>query len=332
MTAASAVVYSAGVLSVRLATDAGAPLALVLAVRFGAQTALFASQLAAKRMALLPATQLGRRFWLASGTLVASGTALYMMGAALAPLGDAGALSGLYPIGTLLIARAWLKEPLGLLGIPSICLSGVGVALISSSLGGFGEASPLMTVSLIIGYTAAFASSLVNSASYVVVRQAGDTMHPLQWMLLYSGLGFFVSLPLYIQLAPNDLQWAQLLPSLLAVAVAGIVAQTLIGYGQMVTGCRAGITALLSSSEMVWSYGLQVTVLGQPATATTLSGAALILIAISLPIIEMEVRRRADATLIAGGTGSAAQVEAEAEVPEAESVPLLSVDRKGVGA
>jgi drug/metabolite transporter (DMT)-like permease len=184
------------------------------------------------------------------------------------------------------------------------------------------------SVSLIIGYTAAFSSSLVNSAGYVVVRQAGDTMHPLQWMLLYSGLGFFVSLPLYIQLAPNDLKWAQLLPSLLAVAVAGIVAQTLIGYGQMVTGCRAGITALLSSSEMVWSYGLQVTVLGQPATATTLSGAALILIAISLPIIEMEVhRRRSDATLIAGGTGSAAQVAAEAEDPETESLPLLSVDR-----
>ena len=134
MTAASAVVYSAGVLAVRLATDAGAPLALVLAVRFGAQTVLFASQMVAKRIRLLPDTSVGRRFWLASGIMISSGTALYMVGAALAPLGEAGALSGLYPIGTLLIARVWLKEPLGTLGVPSIILSGVGVALISSSI------------------------------------------------------------------------------------------------------------------------------------------------------------------------------------------------------
>ena len=287
MTTVSAVVYSILVLTVRIATDSGAPLMLVLAVRFGAQTAAFACQMAAKRMPLRPVTRSGRLFWLAAGTTISSATALYMIGAALAPLGDAGALSGLYPVGTLIIARLWLHEPLGIAGIPSICLSAAGVTLISSGtqgeatalgnglfrdtsgvqdepLKGSIDAASLPVVRPVWGLAAALASSALNSVSYVTVRQAGTSMDALQWMLLYSMLGLLVTLPLCLQPSADQLgfssfaPWAKVLPCLLAVGGWGVVAQTLLGYGQMMRGCRAGITALLSSSEIVWSYVLQV--------------------------------------------------------------------------
>lgn len=282
MTTASAVVYSILVLTVRIATDSGAPLMLVLAVRFCAQTAAFACQMAAKRMPLRPETRSGQLFWLAAGTTISSATALYMIGAALAPLGDAGALSGLYPVQ----ARLWLHEPLGIAGIPSICLSAAGVTLISSGtqreatalgnglfrdvgvqdepLEGSIDAAALPAVWPMWGLAAAFASSVLNSVSYVTVRQAGTSMDALQWMLLYSMLGLLFTLPLCLQPSAEQLgfssfaPWAKVLPCLLAVGGSGVVAQTLLGYGQMMRGCRAGITALLSSSEIVWSYVLQV--------------------------------------------------------------------------
>lgn len=285
MTTASAVVYSILVLTVRIATDSGAPLMLVLAVRFCAQTAAFACQMAAKRIPLRPETRSGQLFWLAAGTTISSATALYMIGAALAPLGDAGALSGLYPVGTMIIARLWLHEPLGIAGIPSICLSAAGVTLISSGtqreatlgnglfrdvgvqdepLEGSIDAAALPAVWPMWGLAAAFASSVLNSVSYVTVRQAGTSMDALQWMLLYSMLGLLFTLPLCLQPSAEQLgfssfaPWAKVLPCLLAVGGLGVVAQTLLGYGQMMRGCRAGITALLSSSEIVWSYVLQV--------------------------------------------------------------------------
>ena len=237
---------------------------------------------------------------------------------------------------TLLIARVWLKEPLGLLGVPSICLSGAGVALISSTIKRSGEASVLTNASsrsLLLGYAAAFASSLVNSLSYVTVRQARDSMHPLQWMLLYSALGMATTLPLCDFPTTRELAWSSVLPPLVAVVVAGFTAQTLIGYGQMVKGCRAGITALLSSSEMVWSYALQVIVLSQPATAATITGAILILVAICLPIIEMELLRPRNPAAhlpseiqmgaMLSEAGAAADADSAEAVAELEATRLL---------
>ena len=69
-----------------------------------------------------------------AGTLDVAGNGTYVLSTARIPLGIAAALSGLYPIVTMLLARAVLREVLPALGLGAVILAVAGVVLIS--LGG----------------------------------------------------------------------------------------------------------------------------------------------------------------------------------------------------
>ena len=298
MTTASAMLYSCTMLLLRLATDAGAPAVLSVAARFGFQTLVYSGHMVAAGVPLVPSTRFGRRMLLATTLLICIGGTCYMLSSALAPLGDAGAISGAYPIGTLLIARVWLQEPLGLTGVPSILLCALGVAIISrdpSNAADGAAMSPDARHSVVLGYVAAAVSAAAHALSYAVVRRAGDAVLPLQYSLSFSALGFALAAPWCPSAiaAVSAATWRRFLPPFLCMLPCGLVAQLLLSYGSMTPGCSAGVTALLSSSEVIWAYVLQVVVLRQPTTLATMGGAALVVLAIVAPFAE--ARCRADA-------------------------------------
>ncbi len=68
---------------------------------------------------------------LLAGLLDVTGNATFVVARGLVPVGIAAALSGLYPIVTMLLARAVLRESLPALGLAAVTLAVLGIALIS---------------------------------------------------------------------------------------------------------------------------------------------------------------------------------------------------------
>ena len=66
-----------------------------------------------------------------AGTLDVAGNGTFVLSTAAIPLGIAAALSGLYPIVTMLLARVVLREVLPALGVGAVILAVAGVVLIS---------------------------------------------------------------------------------------------------------------------------------------------------------------------------------------------------------
>ena len=71
------------------------------------------------------------RLVLTAGVLDLGGNAGFVLARATLPVGIAAALSGLYPIGTMLLARAVIGEALPRLGVAAVALAVVGIVLIS---------------------------------------------------------------------------------------------------------------------------------------------------------------------------------------------------------
>ena len=68
---------------------------------------------------------------LLAGTMDVTGNAAFVLARSTLPVGVAAALSGIYPIVTMLLARAVLRESLPRLGIAAVVLAVVGIAFIS---------------------------------------------------------------------------------------------------------------------------------------------------------------------------------------------------------
>jgi drug/metabolite transporter (DMT)-like permease len=75
-----------------------------------------------------------RRAWplvAASGVLDVSGNALFVIARGGLTVGLAAALSGIYPLVTMLLARGFLHERLPRLGLVGVALAVAGIVLIS---------------------------------------------------------------------------------------------------------------------------------------------------------------------------------------------------------
>jgi drug/metabolite transporter (DMT)-like permease len=60
-----------------------------------------------------------------------TGNAAFVLARSTLPVGVAAALSGIYPVVTMLLARAVLRESLPQLGVAAVILAVVGIAIIS---------------------------------------------------------------------------------------------------------------------------------------------------------------------------------------------------------
>jgi len=289
MVTLSAMCYALSVLLVRVATDRGAPLVLTLFTRFAFQCPFFSLQMVVQRVPPVPETAFGRRILVISGGLVTIACMGYVAASAYAPLGHANAVCGTFPIGTILVARLWLNEPFGFSRLPAMLLSASGVAFIYFDAPVASVVSPKSLHFEAFGYAAAAVSAVANSFAYVAVRRAGDAMHPLQNMMVYSFLGLLFTLPMAVhrQVDPFPLHaWSSAMPALAGVCVLGALAQMLLCYGSMTPGVSAGIASLLSSSEMVWAYALQVGILREPTSPTAAAGVALVFAGIMTSLVE----------------------------------------------
>jgi drug/metabolite transporter (DMT)-like permease len=66
-----------------------------------------------------------------AGTMDVTGNAAFVLARSTLPVGVAAALSGIYPVVTMLLARAVLRESLPQLGVAAVILAVVGIAIIS---------------------------------------------------------------------------------------------------------------------------------------------------------------------------------------------------------
>lgn len=110
-----------------LAARSGDPLWALVASR--ASSAVLTAAIAARRF---DGRTLPFRLVVAAGLFDVGGNALYVLSRELVPIGLAAALTGLYPIGTMVLARVILGERLTRLGQIGVGLALLGIVLISA--------------------------------------------------------------------------------------------------------------------------------------------------------------------------------------------------------
>jgi drug/metabolite transporter (DMT)-like permease len=110
-----------------LAARAGDPLWALVASR--TSSAVLTAAVAARRF---DRSALPLRLVVAAGLLDVGGNALYVLSRELVPISLAAALTALYPIGTMVLARVVLGERLTRLGQVGVALALVGIVLISA--------------------------------------------------------------------------------------------------------------------------------------------------------------------------------------------------------
>jgi len=203
-----------------------------------------------------------RRLLLARGALGFVGMLAYFASLSALPLGNAILLTGCSPIFAALFAQRYLGERAGRAAWTASAICLLGVALVAHP-----EPAAPLAASLI-----AFASAIVNGATYTVVRATARTEHPLVVVLALV----LVSLPVTAVMCawhwvwPHGSQWWLLA----GMTVASIAAQIFMTVGmQRETASRATSMFFLGVVlAMVWGQWLG----DPPLTWTVLTGAALI--------------------------------------------------------
>jgi drug/metabolite transporter (DMT)-like permease len=125
--AAAAVFF--GLWFVLLDLAASQDLTWPLLVSRGSATVLIGTAALARRQ--VQGTRRAWRLMVGAGTLDVAGNAAFVQSRATIPVGVAAALTGLYPIITMLLARIVLRESLPPLGLVAVLLAVSGVVLIS---------------------------------------------------------------------------------------------------------------------------------------------------------------------------------------------------------
>jgi drug/metabolite transporter (DMT)-like permease len=187
MCLASALLYSLAALLVRVLSDAGLPMGLLIGGRALLQTAVAAICLLSQRLMPCPESTLGTRLLLIRAVSGCVNFTCFFIAVSLAPLGDASAIVSMYPVLTMLGAYLWLGEALRLAGVLSLGFSGTGLLLLAwttvneSTLDG-----SKISGRQALGYCSAFLSCLAAALNVLTIRRAGNSFHPLQGILLHS--------------------------------------------------------------------------------------------------------------------------------------------------
>ena len=331
MLLASALGYSTALMLVRVLTELGVPIGLSISSRACMQTLIALVSLRFKGLPLLSASNLGRRLQFVRSTCGSMSFVLYYLAASTAaPLGDISTIVvGLSPVLVMMLAFIWFGERVSAAGCCAVVMSAIGCALVS--MGGArvvtleqqqgDDARAVATVgSSMIGYAAAVLSLLCFAFVPTSIRRAGSLFHPVQGVALHSMFTSCTGAVLWLahsRLHSINVSWATAAAPMLAMMVVAIGAQFLLSYGQ--SRCGATLGTVCSTTEIAWSYLMQLAVLRQPSSGFALVGAALVFTGVMLPVVEAARKQRC-----AGPEGDEARLHKPAPAPLDEAEPVAS--------
>lgn len=207
------------------------------------------------------------------------------------PLGDAAALSSLYPIITIFLARVVLGEAIIPSNIVAALFSITGAMLISHPSFLFGsEEDVSLQRPPTLGYITALMGSFCQSGVIILIKKAGKLgAHTLQ--LLFSWVVFGISLSMLVgfiaAIADGNQSWRmpsrEEVPSVLGVCISGTFGHFLLNYaGKLLP---AALTGLLRSSDIFWAYLLQIVVLYEQPSKETLWGVILVCLGLGIALL-----------------------------------------------
>mmetsp|Transcript_24027 Transcript_24027/g.36033 ORF Transcript_24027/g.36033 Transcript_24027/m.36033 type:complete len:366 (-) Transcript_24027:178-1275(-) len=215
-----------------------------------------------------------RRWVILRGMLGGTMFCLDFVTLTLLEFGDATALTALSPFVAVFLSRLMLGERLTITKVLAVLLSIVGAVMIIQPPFLFGTKRQGW-----LGVITGLSSSVVGGLIFVVVRRAKEAMAlQLLWsfsvfsLLIAGVLSFTLS---WITVPTRDATWI-----LFGLCAFGIVGHFAFNYA--VRLAPAGPSSLVSSSEIVMGYLLQVFFFKQPVTLVTMCGVSLTVIAISM--------------------------------------------------
>jgi drug/metabolite transporter (DMT)-like permease len=230
--------------------------------------ATFAISLAMVRRAGLPMAGSGhqRGKLLLRGVLGFGGLAGYYLALARLPLADATTLQNIVPLLTAVLAWRWLGEPIA--PNTAIALGGglAGVALVAHPA--LGQPLDLM------GVIAALGGAACSATAYVTVRQLARTEHALVIVTYFPLVDVPLSIPwaAWHWVTPAPIDWLLLA----AIGAATQVGQVLLTMG--LAAEQAGRAASVGYTQIGFAVVWQLVVFGDAPSATTLGGAAVIIV------------------------------------------------------
>ena len=220
------------------------------------------------------------------------GLLLYYYTMSVLPLGDAMTLLSLSPVITVWAAALVLKEPVRLSHVAAGVGSVVGCVLIAQPSFLFRRQSSSSTYSY-MGYITGLLGSCVSTAVFILIRLAGlEGVHTLQLLFSWVCFGTFYSLLLGVlrpalSLGGHPFLWpasATAVLYVLGACVFGSMGHFLMNYAAR--HAPAGLSSILRSSSILWSYGLEVIIFHQVPARWTVVGASLIVLSLATIALE----------------------------------------------
>jgi drug/metabolite transporter (DMT)-like permease len=277
-----------------VANEANLPTTELTTARAAVQLVVAVVRLLQEGAPVIPPKRARKWVWL-RGILGAIGFVLFFHTVTCLPLGDAVAITSLYPITASLFARVFLKERIFWGQGAALLLSIAGIVFLCQPGFIFGSTSAIATVEIAsaslrsrtIGLICGGVASILIGALYPIVRVAnrGGAMNPLHFMFSFAIMSIVFSLVLtlsvpgqHFRTPPNARIWALMLGQGFLCAIGQ--------YGLLLAakGLPSVIASMLQVSDIFWGYLLQVIVFNEVPTLVTGSGASLIVLSILMAV------------------------------------------------
>ncbi|RWS12051.1 solute carrier family 35 member G1-like protein [Dinothrombium tinctorium] len=191
------------------------------------------------------------------------------------PLGDSSAITFSSPVFVAVIARIFLKEPIGFFHVITMCATIGGVILIDRPTFLFGSEAALHETDRLIGTLLALGGAIGGASAFVSIRKLQKTSSPVVifWFSLYVivvGMIILVILDsLTMPLGLETYMW------LLLMGLCGTFGQLCLTIAFKLE--EAGPVSLARTIDIVVAFIYQVAILNETVVWTSLLGAIIVL-------------------------------------------------------
>jgi len=242
-----------------------------------------------------------RKIVVARGMVGSIGFLCFYSAMSMLPLGDAVAVLSLHPIVTVLVAPHVLNdEPFRLAHFIAALCSVIGTACITRPTFLFASDGTMMDDTTkqpsSVGYMFAFTGSCAASAVFLTIRRAGKMKaDTLQLLFSWTVFGILMSVLFAVVTSSlSDWHWptnSQSWLYVLGLCVFGSVAHFLMNYaGRM---APAGLASIIRSTDIVYSYILQIVVFHTIPSPVTFIGVSLVIFSlVLLAISKIKLKRQ----------------------------------------